>query len=219
MSKIKVLLAEDHTLVRKGLRSLIDGEAGIIVIGEAEDGRDALEKAEKLHPHVVVMDIAMPGLNGIEATNQLKRKFPEINVLILSMYASEEYIFQTLRAGASGYLLKKSVPQDLVAAIQATAKGELYLSPAISPISDDYIRKAITMRHNDDPYRQLTQREREVLQLLAEGMPNRTIANHLYISVKTVETHRANIMIKLNMKSTVELIRYTIRKGLISLEP
>ncbi len=218
MKEIKVLLAEDHTIVRKGIRSLIDGETGIIVVGEAEDGREAIEKVEKLQPHVVVMDIAMPGLNGIEATHQLKRRFPEINVLILSMYASEEYIFQTLRAGASGYLLKKSVPKDLIAAIKATSKGEPFLSPTISQtIVNDYIRKAETAKQHDDPYQQLTQREREVLQLLAEGVPNRIIAKHLFVSVKTIETHRAHIMTKLNINNTADLTRYAIRKGLINL--
>ncbi len=214
-----MLMVEDHTLVRKGLCALLQDDPAIIVAGEAENGRDALEKAELIRPHVVVMDISMPGMNGLEATLQLKKRFPEINVLILSMYSNEEYIFQTLRAGATGYILKKSVPQDLVTAIRTVSKGKPFLSPEISQsVIGNYIGKAEKSSPHDDPYVQLTPREREVLQLLAEGMTNRIIAKHLHISVKTVETHRANLLEKLNIESTVALIKYAIRKGLIILE-
>ena len=216
MNKIRVLLAEDHTIVRKGLRSLLDGEAGIEVIGEAEDGREAVEKVQQLLPDVVLMDIAMPGLNGLEATRQIKKRFPEVKVVILTMHANEEYIFQILRAGASGYLVKQAAPTELLSAIQAAYQGESFLSPSISrKVIEEYIQQAEATAENDS-YDQLTDREREVLQLIAEGHPNREIAELLHISVKTVETHRANLMDKLDIHSTAELTQYAIRKGVIS---
>ena len=218
MKRIKVLLADDHTIVRKGLRALIDADNDIEVVDEAEDGKEAFEKAEKLQPDVVVMDIAMPGLNGIEATRQIKKHLPGTRVLILSMHTSEEYIFQALRAGASGYLIKKAAPRDLVLAIQAAQRGETFLSPAISrTVVEEYIRKA--EKTEEDPLEKLTDREREVLQLIAEGLSNRETAERLHISIKTVETHRTHLMEKLNVQRVADLTRYAIRKGLISLEP
>jgi DNA-binding NarL/FixJ family response regulator len=215
MNKIRVLLAEDHTIVRKGLRSLLDGEAGIEVIGEAEDGREAVEKVGQLLPDVVLMDITMPSLNGLEATRQIKKRFPEVKVVILTMHANEEYIFQILRAGASGYLVKQAAPTELLSAIQAAYRGESFLSPSISrKVIAEYIQQAEATAEKDS-YDQLTDREREVLQLIAEGHPNREIADLLHISVKTVETHRANLMDKLDIHSTAELTRYAIRKGVI----
>ena len=215
MNKIRVLLAEDHTIVRKGLRSLLDGEAGIEVIGEAEDGREAVEKVQQLLPDVVLMDIAMPGLNGLEATRQIKKRFPEVQVLILTMHANEEYIFQILRAGASGYVVKQAAPTELISAIRAAYRGDSFLSPSISrTVIQEYIRQAEAMAEKDS-YDQLTTREREVLQLIAEGHSNREIAELLHISVKTVETHRANLMDKLDIHSTAELTQYAMRKGVI----
>jgi len=217
MDKIRVLLAEDHTIVRKGLRSLLEGEAGIEVIGEAEDGREAIKLADKLHPDIVVMDIAMPGLNGLEATRQLKKRFPEMKILILTMHANEEYILQTLKAGALGYLVKKAAPSELISAIKAVYQGNSFLSPSISrKVIDDYIRRADEISEGAEGFEQLTVREREVLQLIAEGRKNWEIAGLLYISIKTVETHRAHIMDKLDIHSTAELTRYAIRKGIIS---
>ena len=219
MKTIKVLLADDHTILRKGLRSLLETEKGIEVLDEAEDGREAVSKVEALHPDVVVMDIAMPGLNGLEATRQIKKLYPEIQVLILSMHTNEEYIFQTLRAGASGYLVKKAAPRDLVLAIHAAMRGESFLSPSISKtIIDEYIRKAEKTGEEDDPFEKLTGREREILQLLAEGISNREISKKIHISVKTVETHRAHIIEKLNLHNATDLTKYAIRKGLIRLE-
>jgi two-component system response regulator NreC len=213
---VRVLLAEDHTIVRKGLRSLLDGEAGIEVIGEAEDGREAVEKVQQLLPDVVLMDIAMPGLNGLEATRQIKKRFPEVQVLILTMHANEEYIFQILRAGASGYVVKQAAPTELISAIWAAYRGDSFLSPSISKtIIQEYIRQAEAMAEKDS-YDKLTNREREVLQLIAEGRSNREIAGLLHISVKTVETHRANLMDKLDIHSTAELTQYAIQKGMIS---
>ncbi len=217
MDKTRVLLAEDHTIVRKGLRSLLDKETGIKVVEEAEDGREAILKAEELHPDVVVMDIAMPWLNGLEATRQIKKRFPDIKIIILTMHANEEYILQSLKAGASGYLVKKAAPVELISAINAVHKGNSFLSPSISrTVIDEYIRRSKEISEGEEGFEQLTVREREVLQLIAEGRKTREIAELLYISIKTVETHRAHIMNKLDIQSTAELTRYAIRKGIIS---
>jgi len=217
MDKTRVLLAEDHTIVRKGLRSLLDKETGIEVVGEAEDGRKAIVKAEKLHPDVVVMDIAMPGLNGLEATRQIKKRFPDIKIIILTMHTNEEYVLQTLKAGASGYLVKKAAPAELISAINAINKGNSFLSPSISrTVIDEYLRRSKEISEGEEGFEQLTVREREVLQLIAEGRKTREIAERLYISIKTVETHKAHIMDKLDIHSTAELTRYAIRKGIIS---
>jgi RNA polymerase sigma factor (sigma-70 family) len=218
MNKIRVLLVEDYTIVRKGLRSLLSKEEGIEVVGEAGNGREAVNKVQQLLPDIVLMDIGMQHLNGLEATRQIKRRFPDTKVLILTVYTNEEYIFQTLIAGASGYVVKKAAPEELVSAIKAVYQGESYLSPTISrKVVDDYIRRAETMVVQDS-YEKLTEREREVLQLIAEGNTNREIAELLHVSVKTVETHRAHLMDKLGIFSTAGLTRYAIRKGVISLD-
>lgn len=218
MERIRVLLAEDHTIVRKGLRALLEGVASIEVVGEAADGREALAQVEQSPADVVLMDLTMPGLSGLEATRQIKERFPQVRVLVLTMHADEEYIFQVLRAGASGYLVKQAAPEELVAAIHAVYQGASFLSPTISKrVIDEYVRRAeegvVT-----DPYDKLTPREREVLQLIAEGHSNREIAEQLTISIKTVESHRAHLMEKLDLHNTAELTRYAIRKGLIGLE-
>jgi len=217
MSKIKVLLAEDHTIVRKGLRALLDDEADIEVVGEAENGREALDQVQQASPDIVLMDILMPVLNGLEATRQIKKDFPEVKVLILTMHTSEEYIFQILQAGASGYLVKQTAPTELVLAIRAVHRGESFLSPLVSKnVIKEYIRQA-EMMGQQNSYDNLTNREREVLQLLAEGHSNQAVAELLHISVKTVKTHRMHLMEKLNLHTMVELIKYAIRKGLIDL--
>jgi two-component system response regulator NreC len=214
MSKIRVLLAEDHTIVRKGLRSILDGEADLEVIGEAEDGREAVRKVEQLLPDVVLMDITMPALNGLEATRQIKKRFPEVKVLILTMHSTEEYIFQILRAGASGYVLKQAAVTELVSAIHAVYGGDSFLSPSISKkVIEEYVRKAEAVAENS--YDRLTDREREVLQLIAEGHSSPEIAKLLHISVKTARAHRAHLMDKLDMHSTAELTQYAIHKGVI----
>jgi len=214
MNKIRVLLAEDHTIVRKGLRSLLEDEAAIEVIGEAEDGREAIQKVGQLRPDVVVMDITMPALNGLEATRQIKELFPEVKVLILTMHANEEYVFQILRAGASGYVVKQAAVTELVSAIQAVYRGDSFLSPSISSeVIEEYIRQAKGVAKNS--YDKLTNREREVLQLIAEGHSSREIAELLHISAKTVRVHRAHLMDKLDIHSTAGLTRYAIRKGVI----
>ena len=218
MSEIRVLLAEDHTIVRKGLRSLLDAEATITVVGEAENGRQAIDQVGQLLPDVVVMDIGMPGLNGLEATRQIKKRFPEVQVLILTVHTGEEYVLQILRAGASGYLVKQAAPTDLVQAIQAAHRGGIFLSPSISKkVIEEYLQQAGATAELDS-YEKLTDREREVLQLIAEGHSTRQIAEQLHISVKTVETHRAHLTDKLELRTTAELTRYAIRKGVISLD-
>ena len=215
MNAIRTLLAEDHTIVRKGLRSLLDGEGGIRVVGEAADGREAVDKVRHLLPDVVVMDITMPDLNGLEATRQIRKQFPKVKVLILTMHADEEHILQILQAGASGYVVKQDAPEELVSAVQTVDRGDLFLSPSISrTVIQEYIRRAEAMAGRVS-YEPLTPREREVLQLIAEGRPPREIAEILRISVKTVETHRAHLMRKLDARSTADLTRYAIRKGII----
>ena len=218
MTKTRVLLAEDHTIVRKGLCALLDAEPGIEVIGEAQDGREALLKAEQLHPDIVLMDITMPVLNGLEATRQIKKRFPEVKVLILTVHSDEEYIRQILRAGASGYLVKQAAPHELISAIEAIQRGESYLSPSVSKkVVQEYVQHA-TGSAEQDTHERLTDREREVLQLIAEGNSTRDIAELLHMSVKTAETHRARLMGKLDIHSTAELTQYAIRKGVISLD-
>jgi DNA-binding NarL/FixJ family response regulator len=217
MEKIKVLLAEDHTIVRKGIRALLAAEADIEVVGEAENGRVAVERVQELAPDVVVMDITMPELNGIEATCQIRRRFPRVKVLMLSMHSNEDYVVQVLRCGASGYLVKETLPAELVSAIRAVSRGEAFLSPSISrKVIDEYVRHA-EITATEEPHEKLTEREREVLQLIAEGRRNRQIARRLHISEKTVETHRANLMSKLDLHATADLTRYAIRRGIISL--
>jgi two-component system response regulator NreC len=216
LDKIRVLLAEDHTIVRQGLRSILDGREGIQVVGEAKDGREAVEKAQQLQPDIVLMDLSMPLLSGLEATRQIKSQCPQIEVLVLTMHADEEYVFQILQAGASGYLLKQSAVGELVTAIQVVCEGNSYLSPAISrKIVDEYVRQA-REQGKVDPYEQLTDREREVLHLIAEGYSTQKIADLLFISPKTVRGHRSSLTEKLGLHSNAELTRYAIRKGIVA---
>jgi DNA-binding NarL/FixJ family response regulator len=218
MSQITVLLAEDHAIVRKGLRALLDDEADLRVLAEAADGREALEKTEQLGPDIVVMDIAMPSLNGLEATRQIRQRCPAVKVLILTMHTSQEYVLQVLRAGASGYVVKQAAPDELIVAIWAVHRGDTFLSPRISKaVVDQYLEHADETRVLDS-LDLLTDREREVLQLIAEGHPAREIGEILHISVKTAGTHRAHLMQKLSLRSTAELTQYAIRKGVISLD-
>jgi two-component system response regulator NreC len=213
MKKIRVLLAEDHTIVRQGLAALLKSEPGIEVVGEASDGLEAVEMAKKFMPDLILMDIAMRNLNGLEATRKIKKLFPHIKVLVLTMYENEEWIFQILKAGASGYLIKDSAMTDLISAIGAVAQGDSYLSPCISrKVIDEYIRKA-EMGERETLDDLLSGREREVLQLIAEGHSIPQIASLLCISKKTVEAHKTHIMEKLNIHDKVGLIKYAIRVG------
>lgn len=214
MKAIRVLLAEDHALVRAGIRSLLEKMEGVIVVGEASDGRDALTQIEGLKPDIVLMDISMPLLNGLETTRRCAKDIPATHIVILSMYAAEEYVVQALRAGASGYMLKDSATSELELAIHSVARGEIYLSPAISRgIVEDYLQKKKTP---DSPLDQLTTRQREILQLLAEGKSSKEIAYILDVNVKTVETHRAQLMKRLNIRDLAGLVKFAIRVGLVS---
>lgn len=218
MKKIKVIIADDHTIVRKGLCAILAGESEIEVVGEAEDGRDAIRKVEQLQPDVVLLDIAMPLLNGLEATRQLRKRYAKLKILILTMHDNEEYVFEALRAGASGYLVKRSAPNELISAIKAVYREGSFLSPAVSKkVIDQYVRVGLKKVKEDKEYGKLTEREREILQLIAEGRANREIAELLNISIKTVESHRSHLMEKLNIRNIAELTQYAIRKGLISI--
>ena len=216
MKNIRILLADDHTVVRKGLRLLLESHPGFQVIGDAADGRDAVSLAGEHTPDVVVMDVAMPGLNGIEAARQISAKLPHTAIVFLSMHSDESYVLKALKAGARAYLLKDSAEHDLIAAVIAVSEGKAFFSPAISKMMvEDYMRQ-MQERHIEDSYELLTTREREVLQLLAEGKNNKEVAAILNLSLYTVETHRGNILQKLNLHSGAELILYAIRKGVIS---
>jgi DNA-binding NarL/FixJ family response regulator len=212
-SATRVLLADDHALVRVGIRSLLSTIAGFDVVGEAGTGHEAVELADQLRPHVVLMDIAMPGINGLDATARLVERHPEIRVIILSMHASEEYALQALRAGAAGYLLKDADLLELERAVVAVARGETYLSPAISKhVIADYKRR---VAEQPEPIDRLTPRQREVLRLIAEGLSTKEIAFKLGLSVKTVETHRAQLMERLEIRDVAGLVRFAIRSGLV----
>jgi DNA-binding NarL/FixJ family response regulator len=216
MPVIKLVIADNHALVRAGFRSLVEDLGDIEVIGEADNGRTALHLVETTKPDLVLMDIAMPELNGLEATARITHDFPAVRVLIVSMHANEEYVYQALKAGAVGYLLKDSGPEELELAIHAIARGETYLSPAVSKhVVNDYVRR---LGQDEDPLDQITPRQREILQLIAEGKNTKQIAEILYISTKTVETHRSQLMDRLDIHDIAGLVRYAIRIGLVVLE-
>lgn len=211
---IRILLADDHTLLRAGIRSLLEKMPGVEVVGEAADGREALNLVKTHLPNVVLMDIAMAGLNGLEATVRIARDYPNVHVIILSMHANEEYVLQTLRAGASGYLLKDAATAELELAVQAVARGDTYLSPAISKrVIEDYLGR--TSGEKKGPLEQLTPRQREILQLVAEGKSTKEIAFILSLSIKTVETHRTQLMDRLGIHDVPGLVRYAMRMGLV----
>ncbi len=216
MSQVRIFLADDHTVIRAGIRLVLERQPDLHVVGEASDGRETVNAIERLHPDVVVMDISMPNLNGIEATRQILANGVAVSIVVLSMHADEEYVLRALKAGARGYLLKESAEADLIAAVRAVVSGKSFFSPAISRLLvEDYVRQ-LQDRDIEDSYELLTTREREILQLVAEGKSNKDIANLLNLSVYTVETHRSNIMEKLNLHGVPELILYAVRKGVIS---
>jgi DNA-binding NarL/FixJ family response regulator len=213
MGKIHVLLIEDHTMVRQGLRRLLEMNPDVRIVGEVGNGRAALDAVERLRPAVAIMDIGLPGLNGIEVTRQLARVAPETKVLILSMHADEAYVRQSLQAGATGYLLKDADEQDLQRAVMALSAGGSYFSPAVSKlVLEGYLSQG---RQTGDELGVLSDREREVLQLVAEGKSNKQVAHALDVAVSTVESHRKHIMEKLNLHNTAEMVRFAVRKGIV----
>ena len=213
---VRILLADDHTVMRAGLRLLLERHENFEVVGEAADGREAVEIATEQKPDVVVMDVAMPHLNGVEAARQILTRNPDIAIVMLSMHSDESYVLRSLKAGARGYLLKDSAEADLIAAIQAIIEGRSFFSPGVRALlKEDYIYR-LQKFGADDTYELLTAREREVLQLVAEGRSNKEVASLLGLSLYTVETHRTHILQKLNLHSVPELILYAVRKGIIS---
>ena len=213
---MRILLGDDHGIVRRGMRALLETETDMSVVGEAADGLEVLRLCDELHPDVLVLDIAMPRLNGIDVAERAVKHNPALKVLFLSMYADESYVLRALSAGAKGYLLKDATEQDLVPALRTVAQGRPFFSSAISAmLLTDYMRH-LQQRGQEDSYRLLTDREKEVLQLLAEGRTNKEVAALLDVGVSTVETHRANLMQKLGLHNTAEIVLYAVRKSLVS---
>jgi len=216
--EIRLFLADDHAVVRSGLRMLLQAQPDMKIVGEAETGQEAIRRVVELRPDVVLMDIEMPGMNGIEATRRIKAEAPQAAVLALTMYEDDQYFFEMLRAGASGYVPKRAAPDELVSAIRAVSRGEVYLYPSLAGrLVQDYLRRG-PAGEGEPPADELTPREQEVLTLIAEGFSNNEIADRLVISAKTVDRHRENLMRKLNLHNRVDLVKYALRKGLIGLE-
>ena len=218
MPKIKLVLADDHAVVRSGLRMLLQAQPDMEIVGEAESGNEALAQVRQLQPNVILMDIQMPGMNGIEATRQIKQAFGETAVLALTMHEDDQYFFEMLQAGASGYLPKRAAPDELVRAIRTVSRGEVFLYPSLAT---RLVQSYLGGEAGGDSaalVSDLTPREQEVLVLIAEGLTNPEIAENLVISVKTVDRHRENIMRKLNLHSRIDLVKYALRHGLIALE-
>ncbi len=215
MSRTRLMLADDHTIVRQGLRKILEEVPEWEVVAEASNGREAVQQALEARPDVAVLDIGMPQLTGIEATRQIAKRRPEVGVLILSMHADEAYVVQALQAGARGYLLKDSADADLIRAVTAVARGKSFFSPAVAKVMlDDYVRR-LADRGITDRYDSLSDREREIFQLIAEGRANKEIAELLHVSLSTVETHRSHVMEKLDLHSAAEVVLYAVRKGVI----
>jgi len=217
MNRTTIVLAEDHQIVRQGLRALLESEPGLHIVGEAADGVEAAQLAERLQPDVMVVDLMMPGLNGLEVTRQVGERAPQTQVIILSAFDNEAYVTEALGSGAAGYVLKKSSAADLVQAVHEVVAGRRYLSPALSERAiEAYVRYVQQIRDSaPDPYETLTPREREVLHLVAEGHTNAEVAERLSISPRTVETHRANMMHKLGLHTPTDLIRYAMQHGIL----
>jgi two-component system response regulator NreC len=217
MKKVRLLVADDHKIFRQGIKKLLEEEPDLQVVGESADGRETVKKATELKPDIILMDIAMANLNGLEATKQIKKVLPETKIIMLTMHKNEEYVLQSFQAGASGYILKEGAVEELVSAIRSIHQDKSFLSPTVSKtLVDAYLRKMETGK-TETPFDLLTDREREVLQLIAEGFTNREVAKQLFISVKTVEAHRAHIMQKLNIHDIAKLVKYAIQKGLVDL--
>lgn len=217
-NEIRLLLADDHAVVRSGLRLLLEAQPDIVIVGEVENGADAIRRTTDLRPDVVLMDIEMPGMNGIEATRRIKAESAKTAVLALTMYEDDQYFFEMLRAGASGYVPKRAAPDELVSAIRAVSRGEVFLYPSLAGrLVQDYLQRR-DLEAQEPAVDELTPREQEVLTLIAQGLSNGEIGAQLVISAKTVDRHRENIMRKLNLHNRVDLVKYALRKGLIDLE-
>jgi len=213
--KIKILIVDDHTVLRDGIRALLSLHEDIEIVGEASEGREAVDKVRDLAPDVVIMDIAMPGMDGLEATRRIRKKYRDVKVLVLTQYDNREYIISCIKAGTSGYIPKRALGSELVSAIRSVHRGESFLYPsAATALIEDYLHRP----SGEDPYDSLTAREREVLKLIADGHTSREIAEMLFVSLKTVLGHRARIMEKLNLHNRTELIKFAMRKGLVSVE-
>ncbi len=213
--KIRVFLAEDHNLVRQGFRRILEDDSGIAVVGEASTGLSAVEQCAKLRPDVVVMDLSMPEIGGLEATAEILKANPQTKVLILSMYSNEAYVRKAFQVGAKGYILKNAIQVDLTRAVMALAEGNAYMSPGISNLAIESLKSVNLQKTTQDPYERLTLREKEVLQLIAQGKSSKEIATLLKISVNTVAVHRARVMETLGIHRTAELVLYAVKKGLI----
>jgi DNA-binding NarL/FixJ family response regulator len=213
--KIRVLLAEDHILVRQGFRRILEDDPGVTVVGEARTGLEAIDQCKELKPDVVVMDLSMPDLGGLEATAEILKADPQIKILILSMYSNEAYVRKAFELGAKGYILKNAIEVDLTRAVMALAEGQAYFSPGVSHIVLESMKAGTFQGTSQDPYEKLTLREKEVLQLIAQGKSNKEIATLLNISVNTVAVHRARVMETLNLHRTAELVLFAVKKGLI----
>jgi DNA-binding NarL/FixJ family response regulator len=216
MLKIRVLVVDDHTIVRDGICALLRLAGDIEVVGEAANGREALEMAKKLMPDVVLMDIAMPNMDGLEATRRIRKEFPKVKVLVLTQYDDKEYVFPVIEAGASGFISKTAASSELVSGIRSVYRGDSFLSPSAARILVEDYQQEASIRKEQDPYKQLTDREREILKLLVEGYTTRKIADMLVISVKTVEGHKTNLMSKLDIHNRTDLVKYALRKGIIT---
>jgi two-component system response regulator NreC len=218
--KIRVLLADDHAIVRAGLRMILAAEPDMTIVGETADGEGALRMTEEIHPDVVVMDISMPGMNGLDGIRRVKESVPDTQVVVLTMHEDQRYFFQALEAGASGYVIKGAAPIELLTAIRAVRRGQAYFCPSLAKqMLNDYLRRADAGSEKEkDALGKLSDREKEVLKYIAEGKTGREIAALLYLSPNTVERHRANIMDKLGLHNRAELIKFAIRKGLVTLE-
>jgi two-component system response regulator NreC len=219
MSAIRVLLVDDHTIVRQGLKCLLKDVDGIEVVGEAENGHQLLKVAGKVKPDVILLDLSMPVLGGIEAAERLKKEVPKAKILVLTMHTHEEYVYNTFKLGISGFLVKKATSEEIITAIRAVHGGETYISPAVS---ERFVQEYVRANHTSHPPsfpEKLTFRERQILKLIAEGWASNKIAEHLHISIRTVETHRNNIMQKLKLHKVADLVKYAIRRGLVQVEP
>lgn len=217
MQKIRVLIVDDHTILRDGISALLALAADIEVIGEAENGREAIDRARQLAPDVVLMDIAMPAMDGLEATRRIHKEFPQMKVLTLTQYDDREHLLSLLEAGAEGFISKTAASSDLASAIRSVYQGDSFLSPSVAKLLLKHYRQGARAGRSQDPYDQLTDREREVLKLLAEGHTSQEIADTLVISPKTVEGHRTNLMAKLDIHNRTDLVKYALRKGIITI--